>query len=282
MNGGTTALMHTGAQRRIAFVNNKGGVGKTTSALTIAAGLARHQRQVLLLDLDPQANATLALLGPDALQLSPAMDDVLLEPGMPLGDIIRPTPQAGLDLAPAHARLANAELNLTTVRGRETLLKRRLDARLQAYHYLVMDCPPSLGLLTVNALLAATEVYLPIAMTYFALEGVGQVLRTIQAVQQDLDHPTLAITGVIATFYDHRTKLSEEILQSIRQHFRTEVFQTTIRRNVKLDEAQSHHQTIFTYAPRSTGALEYGRLVEEVLQREATSSRRQSPRAAAR
>lgn len=172
MNGDTTTLMPTSAQRRIAFVNNKGGVGKTTSALTIAAGLARHQRQVLLLDLDPQANASLALLGPEALQLSPAMDDVLLEPGIPLGDIIRPTPQPGLDLAPSHARLANAELNLTTVRGRETLLQRRMDARLQAYHYLVMDCPPSLGLLTVNALLAATEVYLPIAMTYFALERV--------------------------------------------------------------------------------------------------------------
>src|SRR5262249_44170272 len=158
-----------------------------------------------------------------ALQLPGAMDDVLLEPGAALREIIRPTAFPGLDLAPSHARLANAELNLATVRGRETLLKRRMDEGLQAYHYIFIDCPPSLGLLTANALTAATEVYLPIAMTYFALEGVGQVLRTIQAVQQDLGHPTLAITGVIATFYDRRTKLSEEILQSIRSHFPTVV-----------------------------------------------------------
>jgi len=274
--------MPTGAQRIIALVNNKGGVGKTTSALNMAAGLAMRQRQVLLIDLDPQANASLAVLGPEALQLPTAMDDVLLEPGSALREIIRPTPLPGLDLAPSHARLANAELNLATIRGRETLLKRRMDEGLQAYHYIFIDCPPSLGLLTVNALTAATEVYLPIAMTYFALEGVGQVLRTIQAVQRDLGHPTLALTGVIATFYDRRTKLSEEILQSIRTHFTTVVFQTTIRRNVKLDEAQSHHQAIFAYAPRSTGAVEYGQLVEEVLQREATSSRRQSSRADAR
>jgi chromosome partitioning protein len=147
---------------------------------------------------------------------------------------------------------------------------------LEGYHYILIDCPPSLGLLTINALLAAGEVHIPIAMTYLALEGVGQVMDAIEAVKRELDHPALAITGVIPTFFDGRTRLSREILQSIRDHFGETVFATSIRKNVKLDEAQSHHQSIFDYDPRSAGALEYESLVEEVIQREHAHTRRKS------
>lgn len=149
---------------------------------------------------------------------------------------------------------------------------------LEGYHYILIDCPPSLGLLTINALLAASEVYIPIAMTYLALEGVGQVMDAIEAVKRDLDHPRLAITGIIPTFFDGRTRLSKQILQHVRDYFGKVVFATPIRKNVKLDEAQSHHQSIFDYAPRSAGALEYESLVEEVVQREFARPRREPTR----
>jgi chromosome partitioning protein len=274
--------MKSNFQRIIAIVNNKGGVGKTTSALNIAAGLAMRGRRVLIIDIDPQANASLALLGPDVLNLPTSVSDVLLEEDKPLGDILTPTPIKGLDLAPSHPNLANAEVNLTAVLGREKVLKRSMDHGLEAYNYIFIDCPPSLGLLTVNALLTATEVYIPIAMTYFALEGVEQVMHTINAVKRSLDHPNLAITGVIATFFDGRTRLSHEILENIRTYFGDVVFQATIRKNVKLDEAQSHHQSVFDYAPKSTGAVEYGSLVEEVIQHESTCPRRKSTRETSR
>jgi chromosome partitioning protein len=149
---------------------------------------------------------------------------------------------------------------------------------LEDYQYILIDCPPSLGLLTINALLVAGEVHIPIAMTDLALEGVGQVMDAIEAVKRDLDHPTLAITGVIPTFFDGRTRLSKEILQSVRDYFGEVVFDIPIRKNVKLDEAQSHHQSIFDYAPRSAGALEYESLVEEVIQRESAALGRESAR----
>ena len=274
--------MNRDFQRSIAIVNNKGGVGKTTSALNIAAGLAMRGRKVLVIDIDPQANASLALLGPEVLNLPTSIYDVLLEEYKPLRDIIIPTPIRGLDLAPSHPNLANAEVNLTAVLGREKALKRSMDRGLEAYHYILIDCPPSLGLLTVNALLTATEVYIPIAMTYFALEGVEQVMHTINAVKRSLDHPNLAITGVIATFFDGRTRLSHEILENIRTYFGDVVFQATIHKNVKLDEAQSHHQSVFDYAPKSMGSVEYGRLVEEVIQHESTCPRRKSARETSR
>jgi chromosome partitioning protein len=274
--------MHTDLQHIIAVVNNKGGVGKTTSTLNIAAGLAMKGRNVLIIDMDPQANASLALLGPDVLHLPASIYDVLLEEERPLRDILVSTPTTGLDLAPSHPHLANAEVNLTAVLGREKVLKRSMDRGLEAYHYIFIDCPPSLGLLTVNALLTATEVYIPIAMTYFALEGVDQVMQTINAVKRNLDHPDLAITGVIATFFDGRTRLSHEILEHIRSYFGDLVFPATIRKNVKLDEAQSHHQSVFDYAPKSTGAVEYRSLVEEVMHRESTCPRRKPARETSR
>jgi chromosome partitioning protein len=265
-------------QRVIAMVNNKGGVGKTTCALNIAAGLARRDRRVLIIDVDPQANASLVLLGAKLFELPRSIYDVLLEQDRHIREITVPTPITGLDLTPSQISLANAELNLVSVRGRERVLRHSMAQGLESYHYILIDCPPSLGLLTVNALLAASEVYIPIAMTYLALEGVGQVMDAIEAVRRDLDHPTLAITGVIPTFFDGRTRLSKEILQSIRDHFGEVVFETPIRKNVKLDEAQSHHQAIFDYAPRSGGALEYESLVEEVIQRETAASRREPAR----
>src|SRR5919201_422891 len=255
-------------QRVIAMVNNKGGVGKTTCALNIAAGLARKDRRVLIIDVDPQANASLVLLGSKLFELPRSIYDVLLEQDRHIREITVATPITGLDLAPSQTSLANAELNLASIRGRERVLRRSMAQGLEGYHYILIDCPPSLGLLTVNALLAASEVHIPIAMTYLALEGV----------KRDLDHQALAITGVIPTFFDGRTRLSKEILQSIRDHFGAVVFATPIRKNVKLDEAQSHHQSIFDYAPRSVGALEYQSLVEEVMQRETAASRREPAR----
>ena len=253
-------------RRVIAMVNNKGGVGKTTCALNIAAGLARKDRRVLIVDTDPQANASLVLLGAKLFELPHSIYDIV------------PTPIAGLDLAPSQTSLANAELNLAPVRGRERVLRRGMSPGLEDYQYILIDCPPSLGLLTINALLAAGEVHIPIAMTYLALEGVGQVMDAIEAVKRELDHPTLSITGVIPTFFDGRTRLSREILHSIRNHFGEVVFATSIRKNVKLDEAQSHHQSIFDYDPRSAGALEYESLVEEVIRRESTAFGRESTR----
>jgi chromosome partitioning protein len=266
------------SQRIIAMVNNKGGVGKTTCALNIAAGLARRNRRVLIVDTDPQANASLVLLGAKLFELPRSVYDVLLEPDRHVREIIVPTPMTGLDLAPSQTNLANAELNLALVRGRERVLRRGMARGLEDYQYILIDCPPSLGLLTINALLAAGEVHIPIAMTYLALEGVGQVMDAIEAVKRELDHLTLSITGVIPTFFDGRTRLSREILQSIRDHFGEVVFATAIRKNVKLDEAQSHHQSIFDYDPRSAGALEYESLVEEVMQRESTALGRESAR----
>jgi len=264
------------SQRVIAMVNNKGGVGKTTCALNIAAGLARRDRRVLIVDTDPQANASLVLLGAKLFELPHSIYDVLLEPGRHVREIVVPTPIAGLNLAPSQTNLANAELNLASVRGRERVLRRSMARGLEDYQYILIDCPPSLGLLTINALLAAGEVHIPIAMTYLALEGVGQVMDAIEAVKRELDHPTLSITGVIPTFFDGRTRLSREILHSIRDHFGEVVFATSIRKNVKLDEAQSHHQSIFDYDPRSAGALEYESLVEEVIRRESTTLGRKS------
>ena len=264
--------------RVIAMVNNKGGVGKTTCALNIAAGLARKDRRVLIVDTDPQANASLVLLGAKLFELPHSIYDILLEPDRHVREITVPTPIAGLDLAPSQTSLANAELNLAPVRGRERVLRRSMSQGLENYHYILIDCPPSLGLLTINALLAAGEVHIPIAMTYLALEGVGQVMDAIEAVKRELDHPTLSITGVIPTFFDGRTRLSREILHSIHNHFGEVVFATSIRKNVKLDEAQSHHQSIFDYDPRSAGALEYESLVEEVIRRESTALGRESAR----
>jgi chromosome partitioning protein len=265
-------------QRVIAMVNNKGGVGKTTCTLNIAAGLARRNHRVLIVDLDPQANASLVLLGAKLFELPHSIYDILLEHDRHVREIVVPTSINGLDLVPSQTSLANAELNLAAIRGRERVLGRSMARGLEEYHYILIDCPPSLGLLTINALLAADEVHIPIAMTYLALEGVGQVMDAIEAVKRELGHPTLAITGVIPTFFDGRTRLSREILQSIRDHFGEVVFATAIRKNVKLDEAQSHHQSIFDYDPRSAGALEYESLVEEVIQRESTALGRESAR----
>jgi chromosome partitioning protein len=265
-------------QRVIAMVNNKGGVGKTTCTLNIAAGLARRNHRVLIVDLDPQANASLVLLGAKLFELPHSIYDILLEHDRHVREIVVPTSINGLDLVPSQTSLANAELNLTAIRGRERVLGRSMARGLEEYHYILIDCPPSLGLLTINALLAADEVHIPIAMTYLALEGVGQVMDAIEAVKRELGHPTLAITGVIPTFFDGRTRLSREILQSIRDHFGEVVFATAIRKNVKLDEAQSHYQSIFDYDPRSAGALEYESLVEEVIQRESTALGRESAR----
>jgi chromosome partitioning protein len=260
-------------QRVVAMVNNKGGVGKTTCTLNIAAGLARKNRRVLIVDIDPQANAGLVLLGTKLFELPRSLFDVLLDPDRHVREIVVPTPIKGLDLAPSQTSLANAELNLASVHGREGILRRSMADSLEGYHYILIDCPPSLGLLTINALLAASEVYIPVAMTYLALEGVGQVMDAIEAVKRDLNHPRLTISGVIATFFDGRTRLSKDILQSVRDYFGEEIFATPIHKNVKLDEAQSHHQSIFDYAPRSAGALEYESLVEEVIQHESAAPR---------
>ena len=270
-------LTQHGPAQIIAMCNQKGGVGKTTSTINLGAALVEYGRKVLLIDLDPQGALSVGL-GVPAQNFDRTIYNALMERRTSLKDVRVSTDIPGLDLVPSNIDLSAAEVQLVAEVGREHTLVRALRPMVDRYDYILIDCPPSLGLLTINALLAADEVHIPIAMTYLALEGVGQVMDAIEAVKRELDHPTLAITGVIPTFFDGRTRLSREILQSIRDHFGEVVFATAIRKNVKLDEAQSHHQSIFDYDPRSAGALEYESLVEEVIQRESTALGRESAR----
>lgn len=255
------------ATRTIAFANQKGGVGKTTAAVNLADGLARCGRRVLLIDLDPQANASLALLGERALQLPATLFDALVTRRRRLSEVIVAA-WAGVALAPSDVRLATAEVVLASARQRETTLRRCLVDLQPDYDYVLIDCPPSLGLLTINALTAADEVFIPVSMSYFALEGVAQLLQTVAMVRTELGRPDLAVSGVIANNYDQRTKVSQQILKALQNRFGPAVFQTVIKPNVRLNEAQSYHRSIFEFAALCEGANAYRRLTEEVIGRE--------------
>ncbi len=248
--------------RVMVVANQKGGVGKTTSTVNLAVTMAHHGLRVLVVDLDPQGNASTAL-AIDHHRDTPSSYDALVD-GTPLADIVQESPEApGLFVIPATIDLAGAEIELVSVVARENRLRKALhgydlvfgtgDDRID---YVLIDCPPSLGLLTLNALVAADELLLPIQTEYYALEGVGQLLETVDLVRTNLN-PDLAISTVLLTMFDARTRLSAAVADEVRQHFGERVLKTAIPRSVRVSEAPSHGKSVMTYDPASPGALSY-------------------------
>jgi chromosome partitioning protein len=251
--------------RIFCFANQKGGVAKTTTVVNLGAYLAAAGRRVLVVDADPQSNATTSL-GINPRELGVSLYDVLVDQA-PIQQALTVTDQLGLDLIPATTDLAGAELELARQMARERLLARALKPIMRQYDYILIDEPPSLGLLTVNGLTSATHgVIIPVQCEYLALEGLSLLLNTIQQVREVLNDQ-LQVAGVVLTMYDSRTNLSQQVVQEVRQFFPKQVFQTIIPRNIRLSEAPSHGQTILNYAPGSPGALAYQALAKEFLDR---------------
>jgi chromosome partitioning protein len=252
--------------RIICIANQKGGVAKTTTVVNLAAFLAGAGRRVLVVDMDPQANATTSL-GIDPRAVNSSTYDLLID-AAPVQQVIRHTAaHANLDLLPAGPDLAGAEVEMTQQLARERLLSRALQPAVGDYDYVLIDDPPSLGLLTVNGLTAATHgLIIPVQCEYLALEGLSQLLRTVQRVREVLNE-RLHVAGVVMTMYDGRTNLGQQVVQEVRNHFPKEAFKTIIPRNVRLSEAPSYGQTIMTYAPGSAGALAYQSLTAEFIHR---------------
>jgi chromosome partitioning protein len=247
--------------RVIAVANQKGGVGKTTTTVNLGAALAELEHRVLVIDLDPQGNATTGL-GINPRTLEHTMYDVLLN-DVPLDECVEPTEVKGLFVAPASLDLAGAEIELVPAFSRESRLKRALEEVIDDYDYVLIDCPPSLGLLTVNALVAANEVMVPIQCEYYALEGLGQLTRNVDLVQRNLNSQ-LEITSIVLVMYDARTRLGEPVANEVRQHFGSKVCRNVIPRNVRLSEAPSFGKPITTFDPSSRGAVAYRELAREV------------------
>ena len=259
----------------IAFANQKGGVAKTTTAVNLAAYVAASGRRVLVVDMDPQGNATTSL-GIDSRNLTHSAYDMLINQ-TPIDEVLTLTERVGLDIIPATTDLAGAEVEMARLMARERLLSRSLQPVLSKYDYIFVDDPPSLGLLTVNGLTAATGgVIIPVQCEYLALEGLSSLLQTIRQVREILND-RLYISGVVLTMYDSRTNLGQQVVQEVRTHFPHEVFTTIIPRNVRLSEAPSYGQTILSYAPASAGALAYAALAQEFLQRDSEQSHRRAP-----
>jgi chromosome partitioning protein len=250
--------------RVIACANQKGGVGKTTTVVNVAAYLANEGQRVLLVDLDPQGNATSGL-GIDRASLSRSMYDVLLA-GIPLTAATAPSGVDGLSILPSTRDLAGAEVELVPVTSRERKLRTVLQAVSEDFDFILLDCPPSLGLLTVNALTAADGVLIPLQCEYFALEGLGQLLATIDLVRSHLN-PGLQLTGIVLTMHDGRTSLSADVAADVRAHLGNQVFRAVVPRSVRLAEAPSYGQPIATYSPSSRGALAYQAITAELLTR---------------
>jgi chromosome partitioning protein len=246
----------------VALANQKGGVGKTTTAINLGASVAACERRVLLVDLDPQSNAT---SGIGVIEADPSMYDVLIE-NMPLKEIIRPTEIPTLFLAPSSVDLVGAEVELRDAIGREYYLKRVLEPIAAEYDYILIDSPPSLGLLTVNGLTAANSVLVPLQAEYFALEGVSQLLATIDRVKSAVN-PSLDVEGIVLTMYDERINLARQVAEEVRNHFGEKVYKTVIPRNVRLSEAPSFGKPIILYDIRSRGSEAYVSLAREFIQR---------------
>ena len=248
----------------LAIANQKGGVGKTTTAINLAAALAMRKRRTLLIDLDPQANSSMSFV--DLREVARSMYDVMVDPAVHLRDVVLQTPLEHLSVAPARIALAKLEARMTGELDAPFRLKDQLHEIAAQYEAVVIDCPPALGLLTVNALVAASHLLIPIQSSYFALEGTDDLLETIEKVRLR-PNPELRIMGVVITMHDRRTALGRDIRAQIRKVFGDKVFKTVISKSVRLEESPAYRESIFTFAPDSSGASEYYSLCEEVMDR---------------
>ena len=255
--------------RIIAVTNQKGGVGKTTTAINVAAALAANDIKVLLIDCDPQGNATSGV-GVQKTEGMHTLHDVLID-GKEAKAAIQQTEMEGLDLIPADKNLIGVNLQLVNVDDRESILRKHLHGLRGEYRYIIIDCPPSLDLLTLNALMAADAVLIPIQCEFFALEGISSLIDTIERVRDSFGHP-LEIEGILLTMYDERTNLARQVAADLREFFQDEVLKTVIPRSIRLAEAPSHGKPILLYDPGSKGSEAYIQLAKEILKHEQTRS----------
>ncbi|MBR2750657.1 MAG: ParA family protein [Clostridiales bacterium] len=248
----------------ISIVNQKGGVGKTTTAVNLGSFLAAKRKKVLIFDLDPQGNATSGY-GFDKMELENTVYDLLVNEE-DIENVIQHTNVKNVDMCPTNINLAGAEVELVSAISRETILKRAIEPVIDEYDYIIIDCPPSLGLLTINALSACEGVIVPIQGEYYALEGLTQLIDTINMIKKKLN-PVVGILGVVITMFDSRTQLTKQVVEEVEKYFGDKVFKTHIPRNVRLAEAPSHGKTIGDYDPKSKGAIAYQELAQEVIKR---------------
>ena len=245
-----------------AITNQKGGVGKTTTAINLSTCISLYKKRVLLIDIDPQGN-TSSGIGLDRLKIKRCVYDVLINQ-VPINEVIMQTQIKNLDVLPSTIQLAGAEIELVNYISRENKLKHAIRPIKDNYEYIIIDCPPSLGLLTLNSLTAADSVIIPIQCEYYALEGISQLLNTINLVRENLNS-SLEIEGILFTMYDSRTNLSRDVVEEVRKYFRGKIFKSVIPRNVRVSEAPSYGKPVVVYDKKSKGAIAYKKLAKEVM-----------------